>query len=48
MLTIVDDIAFRFEIHRVSFSRKSPKSTKRLSQSELVIRYYNKLINQYE
>ena len=45
MLTIVDDIAFGFEIH---FRRKSPKSTKRFSQSELAIRYYNKLINQYE
>ena len=34
--------------HRVRFRRKSPKSTKRFSQNELVIRYYNKLINQYE
>ena len=34
--------------HRVRFSRKSPESTKRFSQSELAFRYNNKLINQYE
>ena len=48
MLTIVDDKAYNFEIHRVRFSRKSPKSTKRFSQSELAFRYNNELINQYE
>ena len=34
--------------HRVRFCRKSPESTKRFSQSELVFRYNNVLIIQYE
>ena len=48
MLTIVDDIAYNFEIHFRDSVENHLESTKRFSQNEMAFQYNNELINQYE